>query len=330
MMTEIFNKIIVGTATEAEKESFFKMLATDPEKREEFYRYKNIYALSSINPENYRKQQQQSFTRFWDKVHPQNKLRTIKQILHYAAIITVATILGFMTNKQFNYSGNGIGQSQHIEYSSKKGSISTIRLEDGSTIWLNSNTSLILEKTSKNETIAKLYGEAFFDLTPNPNRAFLVNLEKFQIKDIGTQFNVRAYDSEKSIKTALIKGQIELIRRNGKPILSITPGEYVDYDKSSDNATISKQDPAIIAAWKEGKFVFIDQTLTDICKELENWYNIEIQIEDSKLANTRYTSVIKRTTTVKMVLNILSVTDQICYEITDKKEGKDFIRIFKK
>ncbi|MBC8004722.1 MAG: DUF4974 domain-containing protein, partial [Verrucomicrobia bacterium] len=89
------------------------------------------------------------------------------------------------------------------------------------------------------------------------------------------------------------------------------------------------QDPSVVIAWKDGKFVFIDQPLAEICKELENWYDIEIQIEDQKLAETRYTSVVKRTTTVEMVLKILAVTDQIKYEIINKKEGKDIIIIRK-
>jgi len=207
--------------------------------------------------------------------------------------------------------------------------VSKIHLEDGSSIWLSSGTNLVLDKNANGETVARLNGEAYFDLIPNPNRKFIVDLGQFKVKDIGTRFNIRAYESEKAITTALIDGQIDLLKESGTTFLTIKPGEFVKYDKASNQISVLQQDPSIVTAWTEGKFVFIDKTLQEICTELENWYNVDIQIEDQKLANTRYTSVVKRSTTVKMVLKILAITDQIEYEITDKIEGKDIIRIRK-
>ena len=91
---------------------------------------------------------------------------------------------------------------------------------------------------------------------------------------------------------------------------------------------VSQQDPSISTAWKDGKFVFINKSLTDICLELENWYNVEIIISNKTLASTRYTSVIKRTTTVKMVLKMLALTDQIKYKIDERKEVRDIVYIY--
>ena len=92
--------------------------------------------------------------------------------------------------------------------------------------------------------------------------------------------------------------------------------------------TVSRRDPSIATAWKDGKFVFIDKSLAEICRELENWYNVEIIIRDKSLANTKYTSVIKRTTTVNMVLKMLSLTDKINYKITDRKEAHDIVYVY--
>ena len=92
--------------------------------------------------------------------------------------------------------------------------------------------------------------------------------------------------------------------------------------------TVSEQDPTIASAWKNGKFVFIDKTLAEICHDLENWYNVKIIIDNKALADTRYTSVIKRTTTIKLVLQMLALTDKINYKITDKKEGNDVVLIY--
>jgi transmembrane sensor len=328
MSEDTFHKILNNTANEAEKLDFFSSLENDPEKREEFYRYKNLYVLSNLNPTNYRQRQHESFTKFWSRVQSAKPQGAINQWMHYAAIFVVASALGFMANYILNRN-EPIGLSQHIEYNSEKGSVSTIHLEDGSVIWLSSGTSLIIDKNQQGETIAQLNGEAYFDLIPDQDRKFVVDLGHFKVRDIGTTFNLRAYESEQSISTTLVKGQIDLIKDSEIPFLTVKPGELVNYDKSNHKISVKQQDPTIVTAWKEGKFVFIDQPLSEICTELENWYNIEIQIDDQKLANTRYTSVIRRSTTVQMVLKILAVTDQIHYTITDKKEGKDIIRIRK-
>jgi len=328
MSDETFHKILNNTASEAEKLEFFCSIENDSEKKEKFYHYKNLHVLSNLNPEQYRKQQHESFSNFWNQVQSSKSQRSIGQWMRYAAIFVLASVLGFMAD----YLLNGkelVASGDRIEYSSEKGSVSTIHLKDGSAIWLSSGTRLVIDKNKKGETIAQLNGEAYFDLIPDPNRKFVVDLGNFQVKDIGTTFNVRAYESEQTISTTLIKGQIDLIKDSGESFLTVKPGEYVEYDKTSKEIAVNQQDPSIVTAWKEGKFVFIDQQLSEICMELENWYNVEIHIEDQKLASTRYTSVVKRSTTVEMVLRILSVTDQIHYEITNKNEGKDIIRIRK-
>jgi len=328
MSEEIFHKILNNTASEAEKLKFFHSIENDPEKKEEFYHYKNLHVLSNQNPDQYRKQQHESFSNFWDRVQSAKPQRLIGQWMRYAAIFILASVLGFMADYVLHPQESVI-LGDLIEYSSEKGSVSTIHLKDGSAIWLSSGTKLVIDKNNNGEMIARLNGEAYFDLIPDPKRKFIVDLGKFQIRDVGTTFNVRAYESEQTISTTLINGQIDLIKDSGKSFLKVKPGEYVEYNKTNKEVAVSQQDPSIVTAWKEGKFVFIDKPLSEICTDLENWYNVEIQIEDQKLASTRYTSVVKRSTTVEMVLRILSVTDQIHYEITNKKEGKDIIRIRK-
>ncbi len=327
MAEDLFNRILNDTASASEKEKFFSSIENDSKKREEYLQYKNVYALFNLNTDLNQKQYG-NFKKFWSKLHAGKSQTLVGLWMRYAAIFLIASILGFMANYILNPTDNK-GFSQHIEYRSEKGSVSTIKLDDGSSIWLSSGTDLTLDKKQNGETTAQLNGEAYFDLIPNKDRKLVVDLGHFKVKDIGTKFNVRAYQSEQSIMTTLVEGQINLVNKNEKSFLTIKPGEFVQYDKSNKDISIIQQDPSIVTAWKDGKFVFIDEPLSEICKELENWYNIDIQIEDQELANTRYTSVVKRSTTVQMVMKILAITDQINYEITDKKEGNDIIKIRK-
>jgi ferric-dicitrate binding protein FerR (iron transport regulator) len=328
MTEEIFIKILKGTATGAEKKDFYQAMEEDSAQREIFLSCKNLYAVSNIDQAKHSDIQKDSFNKFWEKANPSKGLRLFEFWYRYAAVFVVALLMGFMIQYLLPKQQQIQGLAQQIEYTSEKGSVSTIHLEDGSSIWLSSASKLVIHNNPDGEMIAKLNGEAYFDLVPDPARKLTVDLGKLKVKDIGTKFNIRAYNTESGIYTSLVDGRVDLYNFENKPVLSLKPGEYLQFNKNDNQIAVSQRDPTIATAWKDGKFVFIDKSLAEICRELENWYNVEIIISNPSLANTRYTSVIKRTTTVSMVLKMLSLTDQINYKITDRKEGRDKVTIF--
>ena len=328
MSEEIFIKILNNSASEAEKNNFYKSLQDDESLRQTFCQYKNIYTISNLDVNSNIHLQRDSFERFWNRTKPVKALRMIESWHRYAAVFIIALSTGFLLRYLIPFNKEVKVLSQHITYSSEKGSVSTIYLEDGSAIWLSSATRVTLLRNTSGEMSAQLSGEAYFDMIPDPKRKFDVDLGYFKIKDIGTKFNIRAYSFEPDVYATLVDGKIDLYKNGDQGILSMIPGDYMHYDKPTNRIDISQQDPSIATAWKDGKFVFIDKSLSDICLELENWYNVEIIIQNKTLAKTKYTSVIKRTTTVKMVLKMLALTDKINYKIDERKEVRDIVYIY--
>jgi len=328
MSEEIFNKILNNSASEAEKTNFYQSLGADSDLRDIFFHYKNLYAASYSSTIESDKLLHDRFERFWSRVNPSKPFRVVHLWYRYAAVFIIALSLGFLLRYQVTGNIAVPVMTQKIEYTSEKGSVSTIHLEDGSAIWLSSGSKITILKSSTGEISAQLNGEAYFDLIPDPARKFSVDLGYFKVKDIGTKFNIRAYSTEVGLFATLVDGRIDFNNNLDKPMLSMNPGEYLQFDKQTKQIAVKQQDPSIATAWKDGKFVFIDKTLAEICRELENWYNVEIIIRNKSLANTKYTSVIKRTTTVNMVLKMLSLTDQINYKITDRKEARDIVYIY--
>ncbi|HEY3390048.1 MAG TPA: FecR domain-containing protein [Prolixibacteraceae bacterium] len=329
MTEEIFIKILNNLATEAEKSSFYNLLEEDEALREIFYAYKNIYTASKLNSIKDIHPQNDSFQRFWNRIKPVKPQRMVGLWVRYAAVFVMALSMGFLLRYIMPVKNEKVKVfTQKIQYTSEKGSVSTIHLEDGSAIWLSSDSKLTLSRSSNGEMSATLNGEAYFDMVPDTARKFAVDLGYFKIKDIGTKFNIRAYNAEQNVFAALADGAINLYKDEAKTILTMAPGEFMNYDKQANRIAVSKQDPSIATAWKDGKFVFINKSLAEICRELENWYNVEIIIRNRSVANARYTSVIKRTTTVKMVLKMLALTDQINYQIDERKEVRDIVYIY--
>jgi ferric-dicitrate binding protein FerR (iron transport regulator) len=328
MSEERFIAILSDSATHAEKNSFYHELEENADLREAFLNFKTIYTISVCQNNGKLPVSDSSFEEFWNKLKPVRKYTSVQLWFRYAAIFVMALSLGFMVQYLISGKHETPVYTHHIEYTSEKGAVSIIHLEDGSAVWLSSGSKIIISSKSTGEMSAMLNGEAYFDMVPNPKRNFILDLGYFKVKDIGTKFDIRAYHDEKAISASLVDGQIDFSRNGDGPMLSIVPGEYMQFDKQSSHMVVSKQDPSIATAWKEGKFVFIHKTLAEICHELESWYNVEIIIANKSLANTRYTSVIKRTTTVKLVMKMLSLTDNINYIITDRKEARDIVYIF--
>lgn len=328
MKEDIYLSILNGSASETEKIKFFQELEKDKELLEGYLQFKTIYTGSILSGSKHFATSGRNFENLWNRMNPGVKSAFVNNWLHYAAIFIVALSLGFAANYMIPQETGNTTITSNIEYSSEKGAVSRIHLEDGSTIWLSSSSKIALCRESTGKITATLNGEAYFDMIPDNKRDLTVDLGYLKVKDIGTKFDIRAYHDEKLISATLVNGQIDVSGSTVQPLLSLKPGEYLQFDKQTNQMNVTKQDPSISSAWKDGKFVFIHKSLAEICRELEAWYNVRIEINNHTLANTRYTSVIKRTTTVKLVLEMLSLTDKIHYKITDRKEGKDLVYIF--
>jgi ferric-dicitrate binding protein FerR (iron transport regulator) len=324
---ELFQKILSGTAGEEEKRDFYHSLESDDELRKMYHQYKNLFVLGKRVEKNRVKIKPDGFDEFWKRAHPP-VYKKIPRLLRYAAIVALALACGYFVRTFRPVDEAEKVAGQQVEYSSRKGSISSVHLEDSSVIWLSSDSRIMLEKLPDGHMTARLEGEAYFDLVPNSGREFQVDLGPIIVKDIGTSFNIRAYEGEQDISVTLEKGKIDVLKRNHEPLLSVVPGELVRFDKEARSMTVMEKDPAIVSAWKDGKFVFIDQSLREISRELENWYNIEIDIRDQALADTRYTSVVERTSTVDCVLKMLALTDSVQYKIINREGKCDKVEIY--
>lgn len=192
-----------------------------------------------------------------------------------------------------------------------------INLEDGTRVWLNSETKMKFPlKFSGNERSVFISGEAYFQVAHNAEKPFIVHLnESTQIKVLGTEFNVRTYEDELSQST-LISGSIEL-KHNGKTTM-VNPGESCIVDNATGQVNIREADIMSVTSWKNGEFVFRNETLEYIIKELSRWYNINVVIENEELKNERFYLYFNRTTGFEDIINQITKTGKINYNYKNK------------
>lgn len=231
------------------------------------------------------------------------------------------------------------GNSFVNEIVTKRGSKSSIKLPDGTTVRLNTDSRLTYISFAAGKTReVTLVGEAYFDVAHDSSRPFIIHTGKVNIKVLGTSFNVRNYPQDKELETSLIKGKIEVsLESRPEDIIILKPTEKLIIAKeedelsaatkvsnSSDNKvvltsiTYMRQDSLVAeTSWLNDKLVFVNQPLEKIALELERKYAINITFKDEKVKKYRYTGVFENVSLEK-VFELIKYSKNFNYKINDK------------
>jgi transmembrane sensor len=239
------------------------------------------------------------------------------------------------------------GHKQHdnkvlvSEITTRHGSRSTVTLPDGSIVYLNVSSKLTYDYGQEDSRQVILEGEAFFDVLKDEQRPFIIHTKKMDITVLGTTFNVRAYEGDKTVETSLIQGKVEVTIKGDVPekvILSPNqkivllneelpqpmPAVHVAglHDKEHyklEEVTINPQDSVVAeTAWKENCLVFNNERFEDIALKMERWYDVQIIFEDKQVAESRFTGTFINET-VNQTLEALRFTSPFHYHIDKKK-----------
>ncbi|MGK7393176.1 MAG: FecR family protein [Candidatus Cyclobacteriaceae bacterium M3_2C_046] len=204
-----------------------------------------------------------------------------------------------------------------------KGEKSKITLSDGTTVWINSASTISYgEEFNKGTRLVYLTGEAYFNVEPNKDIPFVICTSDIQIKVLGTSFNVSAYPEE-NITTTLVEGKVEM-RPSGKneanPAITLKPHQLAVYSRQESLFKLQDQvDVELYTSWKDGKLIFRNEKFKYVAKKLERWYGIEIDILDQKLPEERFTGTIQDETLEEFMQIMNLSSTPIDWKISDSK-----------
>ncbi len=199
-----------------------------------------------------------------------------------------------------------------------------LTLSDGTKVWLNSNTKFEFPANfSGTKRQVKLKGEAYFEVAKNESKPFIVNInDKAQVKVLGTQFNINAYEDENSIKTTLVEGSVQINPSPFDSLLSsfrplvLTPGEQARIDNKG-NLMVKNVDTERCILWKDGIFNFENASLSELTRQLRRWYKIDFAFEDEALKSINFNGAVKKDKPLAAILDVLKETNHIDYKLTD-------------
>lgn len=166
-----------------------------------------------------------------------------------------------------------------------RGQMYTIILSDGTQVCLNTGSSLKYpSQFGSDSRVVELSGEAYFKVTKDAARPFIVKTDYMVTRVLGTEFNVRAYN-EKDASVTLVSGKVE-VESGDKARLSLNPNECAMIKASK--LQVQTVDVKKYTAWVDGYFYFDNASLEDIMKELGRWYNINIEFANKSTKEYKY------------------------------------------
>jgi ferric-dicitrate binding protein FerR (iron transport regulator) len=256
-----------------------------------------------------------------EQIRKNIRIKKLKRICFRVAAVLIPVVLIVGLYMQLNSKVDLFGTSEYEEVVVDKGERIQIMFQDGTKVYINSDSKLRYpKKFALNTREVYLEGEAYFVVAKNKNRPFIVNLSGPAIHVLGTSFNVQDYPENKDIVVCLDEGNINLTLPTEKKY-PVQPGERLVYNKDNQQCTISKMnDMQRLSMWKQNVIVFKDTPLPEVIKILNRWYNVEFKVEDENVLKYVYTLTSDNTLLEKVLMDLEKIAPVKFEYNEDKKE----------
>lgn len=332
-----------------------------------FDEYCEIWVTSKSSLKNPGYNFQEGFWKFKQKIKayevPQNgliKTNLFKIITRYAAIFIVAFSLSGLL---FYYLGKNRVANPELSYSElivPLGSRAQFSLSDGTAITLNAGSRLKYDnRFGINDRVVQLEGEGYFKVAKDSQRPFTVKTSHLNVMALGTEFNIKAYADDKTIETTLVEGSIrieEITDKSRAEVMVLKPNQKLTFFKEDstivDETAVTKGKienntqplqvqkslaiPRLVTenvnvepviSWKENRWIFEQQSLSQIAVELERKFDVQIIFESDRLKTFRFTGTIIAEP-IEQVLEVMSISAPINFKLRGKvvtlSENKNF------
>lgn len=192
-----------------------------------------------------------------------------------------------------------------------------ISLPDGSRIALNRNSELSYAadfgKTSRTVTLT---GEAFFEVERDPQKPFIIHINKATIEVLGTSFNVQGYNNRNELEVVVETGTVKFSVSEANKNVLLKAGDRGVFEKQSKELVSTTNTDLNYLSWKTRKIVFMENDLRSVVNALNKIYNANITIA-AQVPETCVVTVTFDQQSLEAVLNVLKTTLNLTYTVKD-------------
>ena len=237
---------------------------------------------------------------------------------HYViSFMKVAAIfvLGFALHFFLNWQKTTHHELQH-QIHVPTGQHVEIMLADGSKVWLNSGSTLTFpSKFNGKKRMVELDGEGFFEVKSDKEHPFIVSTSKYQVKAVGTSFNIYDYQDSPQFEAALLNGKVEVTTHAKKSsVVILTPNQRAALCQGV--LKVKPIENANNYLWRKG-ILYFNEPLLEVFDKLQEYYDIEFQIRNSSLTRKSpyCTGKFRAKDGLEHIIRVLKETNHFDYQI---------------
>lgn len=242
-----------------------------------------------------------------------------------ASIILIGGMALFFY-EEFQPTTQSVTGNQIVVKETPKGVKRQIELPDGSSVWLNSGSSLSYRSGFTDSTrYVTLMGEAYFEVNKDPNRPFKVKSGEIITTAIGTAFNVKAFSKSDVSTVSLAEGKVKVELTSNNEVVYLTPGYAAILTRGSQHLDARAYEPNENIVWKDGVLVFKNASESNVLRDLENWYGVQFKLKNKSPEVWDLTTRFENES-LEHVLKVIGYKAKFDFEIDNKTVTIKYLR----
>jgi transmembrane sensor len=200
---------------------------------------------------------------------------------------------------------------------------STLQLEDGTKVWINENSRLNFpQNIAEADRTLRLYGEAYFEVAPQKDRPFVVELNGAKVEVLGTAFNIRSYPNSATIEVTVSHGKVRVTLAESGESFELTDKMQFIFNRRTRKVENKKDQELWAIAWQTRVLEFDSTPLSEVLPALNRYYDVAIELENPKLNSCNFTLTI----TDQSVAEVLSaLARSFGLQLKEIKSGKEYL-----
>ncbi len=239
------------------------------------------------------------------------KLRLYTIAMRVAALLIIGLFAGNVWFYLQSRSSSGLGATQSV--SIPYGARTQLSMPDGSTVWLNSGSTLTYPVDFSKHRHVMLDGEAFFDVVKRRG-PFEVSTNYGKVIVHGTAFNVQAF-SDGNFVTTLVRGKVQIINNGGQGKEFLYPGEQASLvGEKFEKRTV---DTELYTSWKDGRLIFYREPFPSMIDKMERWFNVDIEYSGLDFKGLWFSGTIENETLTE-VMEMICKSASVNYSYNSK------------
>ena len=193
-----------------------------------------------------------------------------------------------------------------------------ISLEDGTRVWLNSESTLKYPEVFTGTTREVfLEGEAYFEVARNTNCPFIVHTGIQNVRVLGTSFGITNYADDQNLTTTLVNGKVQVeFPGFSDEVFLLEPGFQLACDRQNRKIEKRTVDVYEYVAWKDGKYVFTRKRLEDILTTLSRWYDFHVFFQNPEVKEVVFSGELRRFDSFSDILRLIEKTSDVKFTTT--------------